>query len=271
MKIPVHIGSYLASVSNRLLRRNRTPLDRTQFDRDECVSLDHRDPLSQTLDEKKRSDEIIVPPIPIGFAIPGGANQRFESSPFSEPIGPNNNAAAWMGLGVAVSAFVLVFGGYVAIVGMGNPATLRRAEAFIPRTVMGMTWLPGDLAAFPELPASSATTTAPASDAGLLADRQATSRKENAVAPAQPARDRTRAGSPAARNEATLHTADACTSKNQRGCYRKYATKAPPIDPFGGAAANGPRRVQRDFDQPMQWHGESTVVPPHASTTYLHH
>src|SRR5262249_46801654 len=159
----VHIGSYLASVPNRLLRRNRTPLDRTQFDSDECVSLDHGDPLNQTSHENKRYEEIIVPSNAIGYAIPGATNHPFNSSPFSDPIDPNNNFAAWMGLGVAVSAFVLVFGGYVAIVGMGNPDTLRRAEALMPRTVMGMAWLPGDLATFPELPAAVAAPAAAAS------------------------------------------------------------------------------------------------------------
>ncbi|MFC0400289.1 hypothetical protein [Paraburkholderia rhizosphaerae] len=177
-----------------------------------------------------------------------------------------------MGLGVAVSAFVLVFGGYVAIVGMGNPDTLRRAEALMPRTVMGMAWLPGDLAAFPELPAAvAAPAAASAPDADPLADRQLTSGKDGTAAVTRSAREKTRPASGATRDEASARAANPCASKDQRGCVRKYATKAPPIDPFGGAAANGPRRVQRDFDGPMQWHGESSVAPPRTSTTYLHH
>jgi hypothetical protein len=268
MKIPVHIGSYLASISNRLLRRNRAPLDRTQFDSDECVSLDHGDPLLQTSNERYRSEGIAVPSIPIRFAIPGGTNQTFDNGPFSEPIDPNNNAAAWMVLGVAISAFALVFGGYVAIAGMGNPAaTLRRAEAMMPRTVMGMAWLPGDLAAFPELPAPAAPAISRELEADLFADRQLTLKKES-TAPGTPARERARAPLPAARTEATLRADDECTNRNQRGCFRKYPTKAPPGEPFGGTS-NGPRRVQRDFDQPMQWHSEAAAAP--SSTTYLHH
>jgi hypothetical protein len=270
MKIPVHIGSYLASVSRRMLRRDRAPLDPARFDSAECVSLDLGDPLRQTSNEKNRSEEIIVPAIPMGFALPGGTNRAFEDGLFPEPNSPNNDAAAWMGLGVAISAFALVFGGYAAIAGMGNPATLRRAEALMPHAVMGMAWLPGDLATFPEIPASAAApVAAPAAKAAALADVQPTPKKES-VAAAPPARERVRAASPVARRETTLREGDACTSRNQRGCYRKYATKAPPVDTFGGAG-NGPRRVQRDFDQPMQWHSEVTTAPPRASTTYLHH
>jgi hypothetical protein len=176
-----------------------------------------------------------------------------------------------MGLGVALSAFALVFGGYVAIAGMGNPA-MRRAEALMPR-VVGMTWLPGDLAAYPEIPASATLAVAqPPSEAAPLADVQLQpTAKQQSVAAAPPARERARAAQSAARREPTLRTADACTNTNQRGCARKYATKAPAIDPFRGAR-NGPRRVQRDFDQPMQWNSEATTgAPPGSLTIYQHH
>jgi hypothetical protein len=177
-----------------------------------------------------------------------------------------------MGLGVALSAFALVFGGYVAIAGMGNPA-MRRAEVLMPR-VIGMTWLPGDLAAYPEIAAPTTLAVAqPAPEATALSDAQPQPASENkqSVAAAPPARERARTAQPTARRESTMRTTDACTSANQRGCVRKYATKAPAIDPFHGAA-NGPRRVQRDFDQPMQWNSESTsVAPPRASSIYQHH
>jgi hypothetical protein len=278
--MPIHIRAHLASVSNCLLRRDRSPLERARSDSAECVSLDVSEPLPQTSHEKDQSDEIIVPPIAMGFALPGGANRAFNNGPFSESasesaselINQNNNAAAWMGLGVALSAFALVFGGYVAIAGMGNPA-MRRAEALVPR-VMGMAWLPGDLAALPEIPASAALAPIqPAPEAAVLADAQPKPKeKKQSVAAATPARERARAIQSAARREPALRTADTCRSRNQRGCVRQYATKAPAADPFS-RVANGPRRVERDFDQPMQWDGEPApvIAPPRASTTYLHH
>jgi hypothetical protein len=273
--MPIHIRAYLASVSNRLLRRDRSPLDRARSDSAECVSLDLSEPRPRTFSERDRSDKVIVRPIPMGFAIPGGTNHTFDHGPFSESasesIGQNNNAAAWMGLGVALSAFALVFGGYVAIAGMGNPA-IRRAEALMPR-VVGMTWLPGDLAAYPEIPASATLAVAqPASEVTPLADMQPQAvAKKQSVAAAAPARERARTTQSTARREPTLRTGDACTSTNQRGCVRKYATKAPAIDPFRGAG-NGPRRVQRDFDQPMQWNSETTsVAPPRSLSIYQHH
>jgi hypothetical protein len=213
----------------------------------------------------------------MGFVLSSGPNHAFSNVPFSETVSEsidqNNNAAAWMGLGVAISAFALVFGGYVAIAGMGNPA-MRRAEALVPR-VMGMAWLPGDIAAFPEVPASTTTAAAQPVSAGtaVLADAEPKAKaKKQSAAAAQPARDRARSAQTAARREPAYRAADTCTGRNQRGCARKYATGAPAIDPFS-SAANGPRRVQRDFDQPMQWNSESpsTVAPPRASTTYLHH
>src|SRR5215475_14363965 len=119
--MPIHIRAYLASVSSRLLRRDGSPLDRARPDFAECVSLDLSEPRCPASNERDRSDKIIVPPIAMGFAIPGGTNHTFDNGPFSESasesIGQNNNAAAWMGLGVALSAFALVFGGYVAIAG----------------------------------------------------------------------------------------------------------------------------------------------------------
>jgi hypothetical protein len=275
VKMPVHIRAYLASVSNRLLRRDQSPLDRARSDSAECVSLDLSEPRPRTSYEKDRSDKIIVRPIPIEFAIPGGTNHTFDNGPFSESasedIGRNNNAAAWMGLGVALSAFALVFGGYVAIAGMGNPA-MRRAEALMPR-VMGMTWLPGDLAAYPEIPASATLAVAqPASEAAAVADAQPQpAAKKQSVAAAPTARERARTAQSATRRESTLRTADVCTSTNQRGCVRRYATKAPAIDPFHGAA-NGPRRVQRDFDQPMQWDSDApSVAPSRSQSVYQHH
>jgi hypothetical protein len=272
MKMPVRLRSYLASASHRLLRRDRRPLDPERFDSAECVSLDHGDPLSQTSNESKRSDEIIVVPMTMGFAMSGGANQTYESGPYSEPNGPNNDGAAWLGLGVALSAFALVFGGYVAIAGMGNPATLRRAEALMPRAVMGMAWLPGDLAALPEIPAPAAapaSSALAASETAALAGPQRTPQKEG-TAVAAPVRERVRSASTAPRRDEKLRTGDACASKDQRGCFRKYQTKAPSADRFHGGT-NGPRRVQRDFDQPLQWHSEVDAAPPLRSTTYLHH
>src|ERR1700754_3472547 len=227
--MPVHIRAYLASFSNRLLRLDRSPLDRARSDSAECVSLDLSEPRPRTSDEKDRSDRIILRPIPIGFAIPGGTNHTFDNGPFSESasetINQNNNAAAWMGLGVALSAFALVFGGYVAIAGMGNPG-MRRAEALMPR-VIGMTWLPGDLAAYPEIVAPATLAVAqPASEAAALSDAQPqpTTEKKQSVAAAPPERERARVAQPVARREPTMRTADACTSANQRGCVRKYAT-----------------------------------------------
>jgi hypothetical protein len=80
-----------------------------------------------------------------------------------------------------------------------------------------------------------------------------------------------RAAQLAVRREPTLRAADVCTSTTQRGCVRRYATKAPAIDPFHGAA-NGPRRVQRDFDQPMQWNSETAAAwAPQTSNVYQHH
>jgi hypothetical protein len=272
--MPVHVRAYLASVFNTLLHRDRSPLDRARSDSAECVSLDLSEPRPRMSNDKVRSDKIIVQPIAMGFVIPWGTNHTFDNGPFSESAsefnGQNNNRAAWMGLGVALSAFALVFGGYVAIAGMGNPA-MRRAEALMPR-VIGMTWLPGDLAAYPELAASAALAVArPASEASPLADvPQSTTKKQDLVA-APPARERARTTQSAARREPAMRTADACTSTNQRGCVRKYATKAPAIDPFHGAG-NGPRRVQRDFDQPMQWNSETAAtIAPHNSNIYQHH
>ncbi|WP_459710469.1 hypothetical protein [Paraburkholderia sp. 2C] len=275
VKMPIHIRAYLASVSDGLLRRVRSPLDRSRSDSAECVSLDLSEPRPRTSNDKDRSDKIIIPPIAMGFAIPGGTHHTIDNGPFSESasesIDQNNNAAAWIGLGVALSAFALVFGGYVAIAGMGNPA-VRRAEALMPR-VIGMTWLPGDLAAYPEIAASATLAVAqPASEAAPLAEAspRPTEKKQNAAA-APPARERARTTQSAARREPALRAANACTSANQRGCVRKYATKAPAVDPFHGAG-NGPRRVQRDFDQPMQWNSETAnTIAPHNSNIYQHH
>jgi hypothetical protein len=280
VKMPVHIRAYLASVSNWLLRRDRSPPDRARSDSAECVSFDVSETLPPASNPSHRSDEIFVAPLAMGFALPGHTNGAFNNGPFSETtsevVDLNNNAAAWMGLGVALSAFALVFGGYVAIAGMGNPA-MRRAEAFVPR-VMGMAWLPGDIAALPEASASAtlaATSAERASEATVLTDtdRQlAPQAKQQSTADATPARQRTRSTQPAARREPAMRTADVCTGTNQHGCARKYATKGPAIDPFSAAARN-PRRVQRDFDQPMQWNSESaaTIAPSRTSNVYQHH
>ncbi|WP_175110217.1 hypothetical protein [Paraburkholderia solisilvae] len=142
----------------------------------------------------------------------------------------------------------------------------------MPRAVMGMAWLPGDLAALPEIPApvaSPASSALAASEASALTDMQRTPKKEGA-ATAAAARERARSASTTTRRDEKLRTSDACVNKDQRGCFRRYQTKAPSADPFRGGA-NGPRRVQRDFDQPMQWHSEVDVAPPLRSTTYLHH
>jgi hypothetical protein len=275
VKMSVHIRAYLASVSRWLWRRDRTLLYRARSDVANSTSHDLREPSRRTSNKSDRADKIIVTPIPIPFAMPGGANHTFDDGPFSESasefIGRNNNAVAWMGLGVALSAFALVFGGYVAIAGMGNSG-MRRVEVRMPR-VVGMTWLPGDVAAYPEIPASTTLVVAPpSSDMAPLAFAQPAPTANTQTDTAAPTtRQRARAAQLAARREPTLRAADVCTSTTQRGCVRKYATKAPAVDPFHGAA-NGPRRVQRDFDQPMQWDSETTAaLAPHPSNIYQHH
>src|ERR1700754_5192746 len=131
--IPIRIPSYLASATNRLLRRDRSPPDGMRCNSTEYVGLDADDTPAQSSNERIRSEEMVLTPASIAFALPGGANRAFGNGPFSEHIGPNNNAAAWMGLGVAIGAFALVFGGYVALAGMGSPATVRDGDALGPR------------------------------------------------------------------------------------------------------------------------------------------
>ncbi|WP_148662085.1 hypothetical protein [Paraburkholderia phytofirmans] len=52
----------------------------------------------------------------------------------------------WIAPAVAAAAFLLVFGGYVAIAGMGRPgAALKRVDALVTSGVVsGMAWFPGD-------------------------------------------------------------------------------------------------------------------------------
>ncbi len=278
MKMPGHIRNYLASANgwlkNRLPRRDRAPHHHPQCNSAECVGCDIDDGALQSSNEINLSEEFGIPVAPLGFAIPGGANGSFDFGGFSEPMSANNNVAAWMGVSVAVSAFVLVFGGYVVVAGMGNPAgELARAEALGPRgVVMGMAWLPGDIATFPEVPAAPAASASQPADAptqkASIADAKKTKNPERTTA-VTPVRERARSAVAATRRETTLRPGDACVDKNQRGCFRRYVAKGPSANSPGGSSADA-RHVLRDFEQPAQGN-EPALAPPRTASFYQHH
>jgi len=272
MKMPIPIRSYLASAKNSFRRRNRTPFESTHFNSADCIGFDVDDISLQSSNEKR---EDFLRGGGIGFVLPGGTNNRFDHNPFTDGIGTNNNAAAWMALGVAVGAFVLVFGGYVAIAGMGSPErAMRDAQARANRgNVMGMRWLPGDSASLPELPfAAVAPPLAAASASALFAELQATPQpaasKPAAVAatasastPVKPA-----AAAPAVRRDTKLRPADTCVDKNQHGCFRRYETKAPPDSINSALAAH---HLLNDFDHSGS--AADSGQMPHTPAAYLHH
>ncbi|GAB2898681.1 hypothetical protein GCM10027093_38350 [Paraburkholderia jirisanensis] len=177
-----------------------------------------------------------------------------------------------MALGVAVGAFVLVFGGYVAIAGMGDPERmLRESQELAKRgTVVGMRWLPGDSASLPELPlAVVAPPVIAASESALVADFGVTPKPADKVAgaPSPRASQAKVAAAPVVRRDARLRPGDTCVDKNQRGCFRRYATKAPSADSINSALAA--HHLLNDFDQ-----GGSAAEAErmqHTPSTYLHH
>ncbi|WP_460904177.1 hypothetical protein [Paraburkholderia jirisanensis] len=260
MKMPIAIRSYLASAKKTFRRRNRAPLENTHFNSADCIGFDVDDVSPQSSKER------------LGFALPGGANHRFDHNPFTNGIGTNNDAAAWMALGVAVGAFVLVFGGYVAIAGMGDPERmLRESQELAKRgTVVGMRWLPGDSASLPELPlAVVAPPVIAASESALVADFGVTPKPADKVAgaPSPRASQAKVAAAPVVRRDARLRPGDTCVDKNQRGCFRRYATKAPSADSINSALAA--HHLLNDFDQ-----GGSAAEAErmqHTPSTYLHH
>jgi hypothetical protein len=271
MKMPIPIRSYLASAKKSFRRRNRAPFEKSRFNGADFIGFDV-DNISRQSSNEKRADEYLSQR-GIGFALPGAMNHSFEHNPFADGIGTNNNAAAWMGLGVAVGAFVLVFGGYVAIAGMGNPdRALRDAQALQSHgTVIGMRWLPGDSASLPELPlVAAAAPVAAASASALLAELDATPKPaaRNTAPAAAAARTpiKTSAAS-AARRDARLRAGDNCADKNQRGCYRRYAAKAPAADSINSALAA--HHLLNDFDQRAS--PVDSGQTPHSPSTYLHH
>jgi hypothetical protein len=260
MKMPIAIRSYLASAKKTFRRRNRAPLENTRFNSADCIGFDVDDVSSQSSKER------------LGFALPGGTNHSFDHNPFTNGIGTNNDAAAWMALGVAVGAFVLVFGGYVAIAGMGDPERMLRESRELAKrgTVVGMRWLPGDSASLPELPlAVVAPPVIAASESALIADFNATPKPAEKVAGAATARapQAKAAAAPATRRDTRLRPGDTCVDKNQRSCFRRYATKAPSDDSINSALAA--HHLLNDFDQGGT--ATESARMQHTPSAYLHH
>jgi hypothetical protein len=276
MKMPGPLRNYLSSTNvwlkSRLPSRDRALHRERRCNSADCVGFDIDDGPLQSSNESRLSEEMIAAPGPIGFAIRGAANRSFDRNPFAEPIDSSNDAAAWMGLSVALSAFVLVFGGYVAVAGMGSSSPARNAaEALAPRgAVMGMTWLPGDLATFPETPAASAPQAAASpAQAAAVADARKTPKRDISAA-TLPARDRARSATAAIRRETTLRSSDSCIDKNQRGCFRRYATKAPSGNPFD-SSSTGAQHMARDINRAAQVPSDQTLAPPRNASFYQHH